>query len=149
MKKENNTELPTEDQQGNVRISIETFNGISEEIDYIELRLSDIKVHKDHLKELLYHSKTPGPLDSPEAQVVWKILFDVGWVDEYHQPKKNKMQSSILACVMGIKLNLGWKPFEDLWHIPNLSTKWCRAQTYKYFPVLFNDLKDLIGVDKV
>lgn len=89
-----------------------------------------------------------GPLYAKAAEEVWKILYDAGLVDERHLPRMKKMRAVVLAAVISIKLNLSprWTPFEYLWHIKDMSTKWCRVQTYDYFPEFYKYLMELLCV---
>lgn len=89
------------------------------------------------------------PLCSEAADVFWKILFDAGLVDERHQPKVSKSQSTIIACLMGQKLGLEplWAPFEQFWNIPNMASRYSYTKSCKYFPDLFKKVMDLLGMD--
>ena len=80
----------------------------------------------------------PAVLVTPEAQRMWARAIEKGWVDDRWKPLISQPRAAILASVMGEGLNLTpqWPPFEQLWGIPDLATKYTRAQENFYYPDL-------------
>ena len=75
--------------------------------------------------------ESPLELNTPQAKDLWKIAQEKGWVDENMQlaPNMTKEQAAIIAERMGYKLGLKyrWKPFERLWDIAYLQSKFDRG----------------------
>lgn len=82
---------------------------------------------KEEFDKFLNHNKCniPECLNTPEAQRIWKIVKDEGWVDENLQPVGlSRAKSALLAIRIGEVLNLQSKyaPFEALWKRSNMSS---------------------------
>ena len=78
-----------------------------------------------------------------DAQRMWAHAIEKGWMDDRWKPLISQTRAAILASVMGEGLNLApqWPPFEQLWRIPDLGTKCCKARECEYFPALYKDMK--------
>lgn len=89
-----------------------------------------------------------GPLDSPEANVMWDKLYKAGLMDKRHQPMDNVShpKCGVIACVMAEKLNLNsfWQLFGDFWNIRDLSNQFSRAKAQNYFVKFDKELEALL-----
>lgn len=76
------------------------------------------------------------PINTPEAQQLWKKAIDKGWVDAERQPTKRlstKASRAVFANVMIEMLNIpqpAYEPFEALWGETNLRNSYSSGQTY-------------------
>ena len=64
----------------------------------------------------------PEALQTEEAQELWAVAQEEGWVDEHLQPLLSRPMAALLADrmaeVLGIKAK--WKVFEKMWHRKNM-----------------------------
>jgi len=92
------------------------------------VNVSDVKIYNAPIKEdkEVNESITPDELNTEQAQALWKLAQEHGWVDEQWQPKGLSLtEASILADVFGetIHLKPRWKSFEQLWGVKNLKSR--------------------------
>lgn len=70
------------------------------------------------------------PINTPEAQQLWKKAMDAGWVDAERQPTNRlstKAAKAVFANVMIERLNIpqpGYEPFEELWGVKGLQNSY-------------------------
>ena len=73
-------------------------------------------------------------------------MLDNQWqpANEY---KKNKRKASVLAFVIGRKLNLSplWTPFEELWDRSNMRNDFDGARTAKYYSTIQKEIEEIIS----
>ena len=88
------------------------------------------------------------PLTSNEAKQIWKIAIRKGWVNKQYKPNLSKYRAAVLAFVISEKLHLNpkWTFFEKLWGIDDLSTLHSRAMECLYYPALFKEICNALGL---
>lgn len=83
-------------------------------------------------------------LETEEANRLWDIAKEHGWVDENRLPKLSDNQAAVLANMMAEVLKMPspiWVKFETLWGKKNLSTKFTKARDSGYYPSLYKEIK--------
>lgn len=76
------------------------------------------------------------PINTPEAQQLWKKAMDAGWVDAERQPTNRlstKAAKAVFANVMIERLNIpqpGYEPFEELWGVKGLQNSYSSGMGY-------------------
>ena len=77
---------------------------------------------------------------------MWRKLQEAECVDENLQPRMNQTQASILAMAIILKLRIGpgWKPFERLWGMKNLSNFHAAAQDRSYYKEKLKEYEKLL-----
>lgn len=72
----------------------------------------------------------PECLCTQEANELWEIAKQEGWVDEDLQPRGlSRPDAALLAARMGKLLGIeGWVPFEQLWHRQNIRCDYNKSQ---------------------
>ena len=72
----------------------------------------------------------PACLNTEEANDLWQIAKEEGWVDEALQPKAlSRPDAALLAARMAKVLGIeGWVPFEQLWHRQNMRQDYNKSQ---------------------
>ena len=87
-------------------------------------------VHSGELKREPTAEPVPECLRTQEANELWEIAKEEGWVDENLQPKGlSRADAALLAARLGKVLGIeGWKPFERLWHRQNMRQDYSRTQ---------------------
>ena len=75
-------------------------------------------------------TEVPECLSTEEANDLWEIAKEEGWVDENLQPKSlSRPDAALLAARIGKVLGIeGWKPFEQLWHRQNMRCDFNKTQ---------------------
>ena len=101
------------------------------------------EVSSDEESEFVVPSHIPPVLNTEKAWELWKRAKAKGWVDRYLQPTLTDYQATILANVMAglLDLKVRWSPFEQLWGIKNLATKWFRTQATNYYSDLYHEIE--------
>ena len=86
-------------------------------------------------KDLTLDAETglPEELRSEEAEEIWEVAKEEGWVDENLQPKGlSRPDAALLAARMAKLLGIeGWVPFEQLWHRKNMRQDYAKTQYRK------------------
>lgn len=80
-----------------------------------------------------------GELFTPEAQKLWEICRQNGWVDENLQPKMSVNKIVILASIMAdiLELKYRWQPFEELWNKKSLASVYSNSQLRNYYDTCY------------
>ena len=75
-------------------------------------------------------NEVPECLKTEEANDLWEIAKEEGWVDENLQPKGlSRPDAALLAARMAKVLGIeGWVPFEQLWHRQNMRQDYNKSQ---------------------
>lgn len=86
---------------------------------------------EDIVANEIKNSNIPSELNTEQAWKLWNIAIEKGWLNKDLQlmPEMTKEQAAIIAERMGYKLGLKfrWKPFERLWDISYLQSKFDRG----------------------
>lgn len=121
--------------------------GIAEWVDFITC----LKLYYE-IKNGQYISKElPEALNNAEALSLLQKTQNLGLLDDQWQPtgdyKNNKRKASVLAYVIGQKLNLSplWASFEILWDRSHMRNDFNGAVTTKYYKTLKEKIEILIS----
>ncbi len=110
----------------NCHISIGSY---IEEQNVYASKKTEIEEAKEVIEEVI--SNIPAELNTDRAWQLWEIAIEKGWLNKDLQlmPEMTKEQAAIIAERMGYKLGLKfrWKPFEKLWDISYLQSKFDRG----------------------
>lgn len=110
----------------NCHISIGSY---IEEQNVYASKKTEIEEAKEVIEEVV--SNIPSELNTEQAWKLWNIAIEKGWINKDLQlmPEMTKEQAAIIAERMGYKLGLKfrWKPFERLWDISYLQSKFDRG----------------------
>lgn len=88
------------------------------------------------------------PINTPEAQQLWKKAMDAGWVDAERQPTNRlstKAAKAVFANVMIERLNIpqpGYEPFEELWGVKGLQNSYSSGMGYNVNMDKKEEIKD-------
>ena len=84
----------------------------------------------DKVAALQIEEDVPECLRTQEANDLWEIAKEEGWVDEDLQPTGlSRPDAALLAARIGKVLGIeGWKPFEQLWHRQNMRCDYNKSQ---------------------
>lgn len=110
----------------NCHISIGSY---IEEQNVYASKKTEIEEAKEVIEDVV--SNIPSELNTEQAWKLWDIAIEKGWLNKDLQlmPEMTKEQAAIIAERMGYKLGLKfrWKPFERLWDISYLQSKFDRG----------------------
>ena len=106
-------------------VKITLPDALSEALDSLDDE--QLEMQKPVVEELTI---VPECLCSEEANELWEIAQEEGWVDENLQPKGlSRADAALMAARMAKVLGIdGWKPFESLWHRRNMRQDYSRSQ---------------------
>ena len=88
------------------------------------------------------------PINTPEAQQLWKKAMDAGRVDAERQPTNRlstKAAKAVFANVMIERLNIpqpGYEPFEELWGVKGLQNSYSSGMGYNVNMDKKEEIKD-------
>lgn len=88
------------------------------------------------------------PINTPQAQQLWKKAMDAGWVDAERQPTNRlhtKAAKAVFANVMIERLNIpqpGYEPFEELWGVKGLQNSYSSGMGYNVNMDKKEEIKD-------
>ena len=87
--------------------------------------------------------RIPDCLDTPRAQRLWHICIRKKWVDEDLHLLISQSQGAVLAKRIGdiLQLKRQWPPFEELWDVKNLRSKYHAAMEQKQTFGFLEELK--------
>lgn len=110
--------------QGNY-VDVHDNGVVNLNIDKANVKLNENEVPKE--------TTVPECLSSEEADELWEIAKEEGWVDEDLQPKGlSRPDAALLAARMAKVLGIeGWVPFEQLWHRQNMRQDYAKTQYRK------------------
>ena len=99
--------------------------------NYVDVHDNEVvNLSIDKVAALQIEEDVPACLRTPEADELWAVAKQEGWVDEDLQPKGlSRPDAALLAARMGKVLGIeGWKPFEQLWHRQNMRQDYNKSQ---------------------
>ena len=99
--------------------------------NYVDVHDNEVvNLSIDKVGTLQIEEDVPECLRTEEANDLWEIAKEEGWVDEDLQPKGlSRPDAALLASRMGKVLGIeGWKPFEQLWHRQNMRQDYNKSQ---------------------
>ena len=99
--------------------------------NYVDVHDNEVvNLSIDKVGTLQIEEDVPECLRTQEANELWEIAKEEGWVDENLQPKGlSRADAALLAARIGKVLGIeGWKPFERLWHRQNMRQDYSRTQ---------------------
>ena len=99
-------------------------------IDIHDNEVVNLSVDKANLNIHENENEVPSCLKTEEANDLWEIAKEEGWVDENLQPKGlSRPDAALLAARMAKVLGIeGWVPFEQLWHRQNMRQDYNKSQ---------------------
>ena len=106
-------------------------NTVNVQGNYIDVHDNEVvNLSIDKVGTLQIEEDVPACLRTEEANELWEIAQEEGWVDEDLQPKDlSRPDAALLAARMGKVLGIeGWKPFEQLWHRKNMRQDYGKTQ---------------------
>ena len=105
-----------------------TVNVQGNYIDVHDNEVVNLSIDKVGTRQI--EEDVPACLRTEEANELWEIAQEEGWVDEDLQPKDlSRPDAALLAARMGKVLGIeGWKPFERLWHRQNMRCDFNKSQ---------------------
>ena len=106
-------------------------NTVNVQGNYIDVHDNEVvNLSIDKVGTLQIEEDVPACLRTEEANELWEIAQEEGWVDEDLQPKDlSRPDAALLAARMGKVLGIeGWKPFERLWHRQNMRCDFNKSQ---------------------
>ena len=99
--------------------------------NYVDVHDNEVvNLSIEKVAALQIEEDVPECLRTQEANDLWEIAKEEGWVDEDLQPKGlSRADAALLAARLGKVLGIeGWKPFERLWHRQNMRQDYSRTQ---------------------
>ncbi len=98
---------------------------------YVDVHDNEVvNLNIDKVAALQIEEDEPACLRSEEANELWAVAKQEGWVDEDLQPKGlSRPDAALLAARMAKVLGIeGWVPFEQLWHRQNMRQDYNKSQ---------------------
>ena len=102
--------------------------------NYVDVHDNEVvNLSIDKVGTLQVEEDEPACLHTEEANELWEIAKEEGWVDENLQPKGlSRPDAALLAARMAKVLGIeGWVPFEQLWHRQNMRQDYAKTQYRK------------------
>ena len=102
--------------------------------NYVDVHDNEVvNLNIDKVAALQIEEDEPAGLRSEEANELWAVAKQEGWVDEDLQPKGlSRPDAALLAARMAKVLGIeGWVPFEQLWHRQNMRQDYAKTQYRK------------------
>ena len=99
--------------------------------NYVDVHDNEVvNLSIDKVGALQVEEDEPACLRTEEANELWGIAKEEGWVDEDLQPKGlSRPDAALLAARMAKVLGIeGWVPFEQLWHRQNMRQDYNKSQ---------------------
>lgn len=99
--------------------------------NYVDVHDNEVvNLSIDKVGTLQVEEDEPACLRTEEANELWEIAKQEGWVDEDLQPKGlSRPDAALLAARMAKVLGIeGWVPFEQLWHRQNMRQDYNKSQ---------------------
>ena len=99
--------------------------------NYVDVHDNEVvNLSIDKVAALQIEEDVPACLHTPEADELWAVAKQEGWVDEDLQPKGlSRPDAALLAARMAKVLGIeGWVPFEQLWHRQNMRQDYNKSQ---------------------
>lgn len=113
--------------------------------------LTCLSLYNEIQNGLCISKELPEVFNNPAALSLLKSVQRAGMLDNQWQPageyKKNKRKASVLAFIIGRKLNLSplWTPFEKLWGRKNMRNDFDGAQTAKKYSSIQKEIEEIIS----
>ena len=99
--------------------------------NYVDVHDNEVvNLSIDKVAALQIEEDVPECLRTQEANDLWEIAKEEGWVGENLQPTGlSRPDAALLAARIGKVLGIeGWKPFERLWHRQNMRQDYSKSQ---------------------
>lgn len=112
--------------------------------NYVDVHDNEVvNLNIDKVALLQIEEDVPACLCTQEANELWEIAKQEGWVDEDLQPTVSRTEAAILADILLEKMGKEheWTLFEKMWNRKNMRNDWQAALELKKYDEVHERMK--------